>query len=61
MSLFDQINEKKAVFFEDYISFNDNFPYAAQILDEKGAELDLKVFSMKEGALLFVQIIKESN
>ena len=25
MSLFDQINEKKAVFFEDYISFVDNF------------------------------------
>ncbi len=24
MSLFDQINEKKAVFFEDYISFDDN-------------------------------------
>ena len=53
MSLFDQINEKKAVFFEDYISFDDNFPFAVQILDENESEIEIKVFPTKEEALIF--------
>lgn len=54
MSLFDSIN-LKAVFFADYISFDDNFPFAVQILDEKNCEKDLKVFATKDEALLFVE------
>ncbi|MFX4155534.1 hypothetical protein ACOL23_11355 [Aliarcobacter butzleri] len=38
---------------ENYISFDDNFPFAVQILDEKESEIDMKVFRTEDEAIKF--------
>ena len=43
----------KAVFFKDYLSFDDNFPYAVQILNEDDTESKILVFSTKAEAIIF--------
>lgn len=47
--------KKRAVFFEDYIAFDDKLPFAVQILDENNKEVDMEVFATKEDALLFIK------
>ncbi|MCT7578733.1 hypothetical protein ACOTWR_06680 [Aliarcobacter butzleri] len=53
--LFDKkdLYKLKAVFMENYISFDDNFPFAVQILDEKESEIDMKVFRTEDEAIKF--------
>lgn len=53
MSLFDLEIDRKAQFFPDYLSFDDNFPFAVQILDRDGKEIKIEVFQTKELALKF--------
>lgn len=50
-SLFGEISS--AVFFEDYITFDDKYPFEVQILDENNKEVDMEVFETKEAALDF--------
>lgn len=45
--------KKRAVFFEDYIAFDDKYPFAVQILDKNNKEIDMEVFETKEAALVF--------
>lgn len=47
--------KKRAVFFEDYIAFDEKLPFAVQILDENKKEVDMEVFATKEDALLFIK------
>ncbi|MCT7563288.1 hypothetical protein N5U23_04580 [Aliarcobacter butzleri] len=53
--LFDRkdLYKLKAVVMEDYISFDDDFPFAVQILDEKDSEFDMKVFRTEDEAIKF--------
>ena len=54
--LFDKkdLYKLKAVFMENYIFFDDNFPFAVQILDEKESEIDMKVFRTEDEAIKFI-------
>lgn len=45
----------KAVYFDDYISFDENFPFAVRILDENNKEIDMPVFSNKSEAIIFIE------
>lgn len=47
--------KKRAVFFEDYIAFDDRLPFAVQILDDNNKEVNMEVFATKEDALLFIK------
>lgn len=49
-----KIDYTKAVYFEDYISFDDNFPYAVRIVDENDTEIDMPVFPNKAEAIMFI-------
>lgn len=55
--LFDEkeLNGLRPEYFEEYISFDDNFPYAVRILDENNKEVDMKVFSNKIEAINFIK------
>lgn len=55
--LFDEkeLNGLRAEYFEEYISFDDNFPYAVRILDENNKEVDMKVFSNEIEAINFIK------
>lgn len=52
MTQFEEINTR-AEYFTEYFSFDDNFPFAVQILDENESEIEIKVFPTKEEALIF--------
>lgn len=47
--------KKRAVFFEDYIAFDEKLPFAVQILDDNNKEVNMEVFATKEDALLFIK------
>ena len=45
--------KKRAVFFEDYIAFDEKLPFAVQILDDNNKEVNMEVFATKDEALDF--------
>ncbi len=45
----------KAVFSKDYLSFDDNFPYEVQIINENNTIESSKVFATEIEALIFIQ------
>lgn len=51
-SLFD--TKKRAVYFSDYIAFDEKLPFAVQILDDNNKEVDMEVFGTKEEAFDYV-------
>ncbi|MEV9477973.1 hypothetical protein [Aliarcobacter butzleri] len=55
--LFDkkELNGERAVFFEDYIAFDDDKPFAVQIFDNMGKEVNMHTFGIKDEALLFIK------
>lgn len=46
--------KKRAVFFEDYIAFDEKLPFAVQILDDDNKEVNMEVFTTKDEALTYV-------
>ncbi|MFY4796934.1 hypothetical protein ACOTVS_10445 [Aliarcobacter butzleri] len=55
--LFDkkELNGEKASLFEDFIAFDDTKPFAVQIFNNKGKEVDMHTFGTKDEALMFVE------